>query len=390
MATLKEQIITASVKIGIDQIGFTTADDFEYLRPSLVKQKAAGHTSGFEHQNLDERLNPDLIFQQPKSIIAIALAYPTRLAKRPKMTKLKRGQFARASWGEDYHFILQRKMDALVNAIHDLTDQDPTIRFKPMVDTGELMDVVVAQRAGLGFIGKNGLLITKAFGSFVYLGEIITNLDLEPDEPMACQCGDCTRCIDFCPTQALIGNGQLNAQRCLSYQTQTKGLMAAEFRPKIRNIIYGCDICQLACPFNKQKNEHRHPEMEPDSELVQPELRPLLDLSNSQFKDRFGNLAGSWRGKKPIQRNAIIALTNLKDRSSIPKFLELIQTDPRPMIRATAAYGVGRLAKYHDIELITTLEVAYQKEKRQGIEPIYLTEYETAIANLKKLPNQKA
>lgn len=388
MSNLKEKIIAASTTIGIDQIGFTTADDFEYLRPSLVKQKADGHTSGFEHQNLDERLNPDLIFQQPKSIIAIALAYPTRLRKRPELTKLKRGQFARASWGEDYHFILQRKMAALVDAIHQLTDQDPDVRFKPMVDTGELMDVVVAQRAGLGFIGKNGLLITKKFGSFVYLGEIITNLELAPDEPMACQCGDCTRCLDFCPTQALIGNGQLNAKRCLSYQTQAKGLMAEEFRPKIRNIIYGCDICQLVCPFNKKKNEHRHPEMEPDPDVVQPELRPMLDMSNREFKDRFGKLAGSWRGKKPLQRNAIIALTNLKDYRSIPKFLELIQNDPRPMIRATAAYGIGQLAKTYDAALIEAMQTAYQKEQERGLEAIYLTEYTTALAHLQQLPRQ--
>ncbi|GAF36768.1 iron-sulfur cluster-binding protein [Lentilactobacillus farraginis DSM 18382 = JCM 14108] len=220
-SALKERIIAESRKIGIDKIGFTTADDFESLRSSLEAQKAAGHTSGFEHPNLDERLNPKLILKDAKTIIAIALAYPSKLKRQPPRTGLKRGQFARASWGDDYHDILREKMALLTERIQELTDE--SVSFEPMVDTGQLIDVAVANRAGLGFIGKNGLLITEEFGSFVYLGEIVTNLVLAPDQPIPCQCGDCTRCLDACPVQALLGDGRMNAQRCLSYQTQTKG-----------------------------------------------------------------------------------------------------------------------------------------------------------------------
>lgn len=386
-AQLKEKIIQASQEIGIDQIGFTTAENFEHLRPSLLAQKAAGHTSGFEHQNLDERLNPDLIFDQPRSIIAIALAYPTKMRTRPPRTKQKRGHFARASWGADYHQILRDKMTQLIEQITALADESVT--FKPMVDTGELVDVAVAQRAGLGFIGKNGLLITEKFGSFVYLGEIITNIEFEPDEPQESQCGDCTRCIDYCPPGALLGDGRLNAQRCLSYQTQTKGLMPDEFRPLIHNVIYGCDICQLVCPFNRGKDFHFHPEMEPDPEVVSPELVPLLTITNRDFKDRFGPLAGSWRGKKPLQCNALIALANLGDRSALPQILAVLDQDPRPVIRATAAYAVGRLVREFNPEIVDFLQKKYQQEQAAGTPSEYLDEYQQAVLKIMALKQNK-
>ncbi len=359
---LKATIKQHAKDLGIDKIGFTTADNFAALKPSLLAQKAAGHTTGFEHQNLDERLYPDKIFDQPQSIIAIALAYPSKIHDRPPRTGPKRGRFARASWGIDYHTVLDRKMAALIRFIKKTAKSQTDIRFKPMVDTGELIDVAVAQRAGLGFIGKNGLLITPEFGSYVYLGEIITNIKFAPDEPMSYQCGTCTRCIDFCPPHALLGDGRMNGQRCLSYQTQTKGFMDPEFRPMIRNVLYGCDICQQVCPFNKGKDFHVHPEMEPDPDTVMPELIPMLTLSNKGFKNRFGKLAGAWRGKKPLQRNAIIALVNLHDRSAVPHLLEVIDTDPRPMIRATAAWAVSELAATPNAELTTFLEKAQAKE----------------------------
>ncbi|WP_436630274.1 tRNA epoxyqueuosine(34) reductase QueG [Latilactobacillus sakei] len=375
MPTLKEQVIAASREIGIDKIGFTSAAPFDYLEASLIEQKKNGHSSGFEHKVLEERLYPELIFDQPKSIIAIALAYPTKIHNKPARTGAKRGSFARASWGIDYHDILRDKMAQLIDAIKELADEDDEVTFKPMVDTGELSDVAVAQRAGLGFIGLNGLLITPEFGSFVYLGEIITNIPFEPDTPMANQCGSCTRCIDYCPPSALLGDGLLNATRCLSYQTQTKGFMPEEFRPKIRSVIYGCDICQQVCPFNKGKDFHFHPDMEPDPEAVMPELQPLLTISNKEFKVKFGHLSGSWRGKKPIQRNAIIALANVKDRTAIPQLLQLIDNDPRPVIRGTAAWALGQLVRDVTPEMLDFLQQAADKEE----EPEAQVEFHKAL-----------
>lgn len=377
---LKHAIIKKSKTLGIDKIGFTTAADFEKLRPQLRRQKAAGNTTGFEHQNLDERLQPELISNRPRSIIAVALAYPAKMKKRPQRTAYKRGQIARVSWGQDYHQLLRQKMTQLITAIEELAPTTATLDFKPLVDTGELIDTAVAQRAGIGFIGRNGLLITQEFGSYVYLGEIITNIPFTPDQPQSNQCGRCTRCIDACPPQALLGDGCLNGRRCLSYQTQTKGLMPKEFRPQIRNVIYGCDICQIVCPFNYHQDHHKHPEMEPDPRAAMPELVPLLTISNREFKQRFGTMSGAWRGKKPLQRNAIIALANLHDTSAIPKLLAVIEHDVRPVIRATAAWAVAELTTQPNHSLIEFLKQAQAHEdpENQAIQ----AEYQQAIAKL--------
>ena len=343
---LKEKIIAQSKLLGIDKIGFASAEPFDYLEDSLREQKEKGHTSGFEHPVIEDRLYLERTFENPQTIISIALAYPTKARDKVPRDE-KRGQFARASWGIDYHDILRDRLGKLIEFIKEEAKNDQEAeqwRFAPQVDTGELIDAAVAQRAGLGFIGRNGLLITEEFGSFVYLGEIITNITFTPDEPVPFGCGDCTRCITACPTSALLGDGRMNAKRCLSYQTQTKGMMPEEYRKKMHNVIYGCDICQLVCPYNKGKNIHFHEEMEPDIETVYPKLKPMLSMSNKEFNEKFGHLAGSWRGKKPLQRNAIIALANLGDRSALPE-IWMAAHDVRPVIRGTAAWAIGKLGK---------------------------------------------
>lgn len=384
MLTLKERIIEEAHRIGIDKIGFASADPFVHLEASLNEQKEKGHTSGFEHPVIEERIYLDKIFSRPKSIISIALAYPSQLKNPlPQERGNRRGMFARASWGIDYHDILRQRMERLIDFIKKETQN---AEFKPMVDTGELIDVAVAQRAGLGFIGRNGLLITKEFGSWVYLGEIITDLEFEYDQPVSFGCGDCYRCVTACPTDALLGDGRMNAKRCLSYQTQTKGYMPVEFRRKMTSVIYGCDICQLSCPYNKGIDWHLHEEMEPEPELVQPALKELLTISNREFRESFGKMAGSWRGKKPLQRNAIIALANFNDQSAIPLLIEIMEEDPREMIRATAAWAISQIQKRHNEALNECVAKQLQKET----DPETIEEMTRALELLKnKRPPRK-
>ncbi|MGG3574232.1 tRNA epoxyqueuosine(34) reductase QueG [Bacillus gobiensis] len=338
---LKQEVIEYAHQIGIDKIGFASADTFESLKQRLITQQALQYESGFEERDIEKRTNPDLLLPKARSIIAIALAYPSKMKNAPRGTRTdRRGIFCRASWGKDYHHVLREKLSKLEEYLREKRED---IRTKSMVDTGELSDRAVAERAGIGWSGKNCAIITPEFGSYVYLGEMITNIPFEPDTPIEDKCGTCNKCVDVCPTGALIQGGQLNAKRCIAFLTQTKGFLPEEFRSKIGNRLYGCDTCQTICPENKGKDFHLHPEMEPDPEVVKPRLKPLLTISNREFKEKFGDISGSWRGKKPIQRNAIIALAHYKDITALPELASLLKNDPRPVIRGTAAWAIGKI-----------------------------------------------
>ena len=371
---IKEEIIKLSKDIGISKIGFTTADDFDYLEKSLRLAVEEGRNSGFEHKNIEERIKPKLSLASAKTIISIAVAYPHKLKQQPQKTAYKRGKFTPNSWGLDYHYVLQDKLDRLAKGIEELTAD---FEYKGMVDTGALVDTAVARRAGIGFIGKNGLVISKEFGSYMFLGELITNLDIEPDQPVDYDCGDCNRCVTACPTSCLIGDGTMNAKRCLSFQTQDKGVMDLEFRKKIKTVIYGCDICQICCPYNKGLDNPLATEIDPD--LAHPELLPFLELSNGQFKEKFGHIAGSWRGKNILQRNAIIALANANDRSAIPKLLEIIDKGQNPIHIATAIWALGQLVREANPEMIEMILAvknpteAIKEEQAQFLKKFHLT-----------------
>ncbi len=370
---LKQDIIDYSKTIGIDKIGFTTASTFEEMRIRLIKQQELNYQSGFEEKDIEKRVNPSLLLDQPKSIISIALAYPSKMKERVTSKKgARRGIFCRASWGTDYHVVLRDRLSKLEKYI---MERVPDALCKSMVDTGELVDRAVAQRAGVGWSAKNCAIITPEFGSYVYLGEMITNLPLSPDTPMEDQCGECNKCIDACPTGALIQGGQLDAQRCIAFQTQTKGFLAEEFREKLGNRIYGCDTCQTICPKNKGMDFHNHIEMEPDPEIAKPLLVPLLTISNKEFKEKYGHISGSWRGKKPIQRNAIIALAHFKEESAVPDIIGVMKNDPRPVIRGTAAWALGKIG---GSESMQALEAISNSET----DPEVLQEMQDALARL--------
>lgn len=338
---LKEQLIAYSKEIGVDKIGFTTADPFIELKAQLRRQQKLGYQSGFEEKDIEKRTEPSLLLEGAQSIVAIAMAYPKKMSVRlPNQPGHRRGAFARVSWGLDYHVILRERLQKLGEF---LSDAVPGAQYKSMVDTGELSDRAVAERAGIGWVGKNTNLITEEFGSYVYLGEMLTTIPLPPDKPAANLCGDCTICLDHCPTKALVRGGQLNSRRCIAYLTQTKQELPDQYKKALGNRLYGCDTCQQVCPYNREVDSHFHTEMEPDPELARPLLSPLLSLSNREFKETYGPLSGSWRGKKPIQRNAIIALGNYKETAAVPELLRLLQEDPRPVIRRTVTWTLQQM-----------------------------------------------
>lgn len=356
---LKAEIKAAASELGIDDIGFATAEPFLYLKNMLQEHRDNGYDSGFEEPDLDKRTIPALQSGgQPMSIIAIAVAYPSKMENPPKSEPgARRGILARASWGRDYHHVLREALAKLEGFIRERV---PEAELESMVDTGVLVDRAVAERAGIGFSGKNCSIISPKWGSWIYLGEMVTNIPFPPDKQVEEGCGDCTKCIDACPTGALVGPGQLNAQACISYLTQTKGFLSDEYMTKIGNRLYGCDTCQIVCPKNRAKNWDHRPELLPDPEIVKPLLLPILELSNREFKEQFGSSSAAWRGKKPIQRNAVIALGNFKETAAVPKLTEILLKETRPEMRGSAAWALGRIGGE---EALTAVTLALQEEE---------------------------
>ncbi|MFF2177869.1 tRNA epoxyqueuosine(34) reductase QueG [Lysinibacillus sp. NPDC058147] len=338
---LQREFVAYAMSIGVDKIGFTTAAPFTEMKNRLRRQQELGYQSGFEESDIEKRTEPLQLLEGAESIVAIAVAYPSRMQNAPVGKKgARRGIFCRASWGIDYHTALRERLKLLSAWLEERVEG---VRIESMVDTGALVDRAVAERAGIGWSGKNCSIISPEFGSYVYLGELITNIPFAPDKPMEDECGDCRLCLDVCPTGALIEGGQLDSQRCIAFLTQTKGMLPDEFRTHIGNRLYGCDTCQTVCPKNKGKINWMHEEFKPDPELAKPLLVPLLTISNRDFKEKFGHVSGSWRGKKPIQRNAILALAHFKEEAAVPDLVALLEKDERPVIRGTAAWALGKI-----------------------------------------------
>ncbi|WKA59608.1 tRNA epoxyqueuosine(34) reductase QueG [Planococcus shenhongbingii] len=357
----QKELVAYASEIGIDKIGFASAEPFYNLRHRLIRQQQLNYQSGFEEPDIEKRIRPALLLDEAVSIIAIAIAYPSKMKDAPQGVKgARRGIFSRSSWGKDYHAALRERLTLLEAFI---AAHYPEARMRSMVDTGELSDRAVAERAGIGWSAKNTSIITPEFGSYVYLGEMITNIPFRFDEPIEDQCGDCRLCIDVCPTGAIVEGGQLNAQRCISFLTQTKGFLPDEFRSVIGNRLYGCDTCQTVCPKNKRKANQIHQEFEPDPEIAKPLLEPLLTISNREFKAKFGYVSGSWRGKKPIQRNAILALAHFKEKSAVPALIGLLTGDDRPVIRGTAAWALGKIGTAEGLEALKQAQHAEKDEE---------------------------
>lgn len=363
--TLKQQLLDYAETIGIDELKVTTADPFIVMKQRLIAQQERGYASGFEEPDLNKRTTPTLLLEEAQSIIAIAIAYPSKLKDAPRsIAGERRGLFARASWGLDYHRAVGERLEKLQRYIEQLV---PGVRTRSMVDTGELVDRAVAERAGIGFSGKNCSIISPEKGSYLYLGEMIVDVYLPPDEAIEDGCGDCDKCMTACPTTALVAPGVLDAKRCIAYLTQMKTLMPREFRSKLGGRLYGCDTCQQVCPYNRKKDWRHHEELLPEAEIVKPLLEPLLTLSNREFKQKFGHLSGAWRGKKPIQRNAILALAHYREPSAVPVLQTFIQQDEREDMRATAVWAIGAIlgeaadSIFCDIERVETSSVVLEE-----------------------------
>jgi epoxyqueuosine reductase len=221
---------------------------------------------------------------------------------------------------------------------------NPDARWLAYVDTGPLLDRAWAERSGVGWIGKNTNVIVQGRGSWTFLGEILTDLEIEPDQPARNHCGTCARCIAACPTGAIVGPYELDARRCISYLTiEHRGAIPLELRPAIGTRIFGCDDCQEVCPWNRFAVKTVDPDFAERPEQQTPELIPLLSLDEDGFRARYQGTAIARAKRAGFARNVAVALGNLGDRRSIGALAVALAQDPEPVVRGHAAWAIGRI-----------------------------------------------
>lgn len=336
MKDLKDFIIEKSKDVGIDICSFTDCESLLNLKDYLNYRIENNLNTSFEEEDLDKRLDPKLTLDSCKSIIVLAMSYNIELLEKPDYRL--RGLLSKSSWGMDYHRILNKKIEELIGEIKSRID----FEYKYFVDTGPLVDRELAKKSGLGYYGKNASIINPEYGSFIFLGYILTDLDIEKDEEIEEECGECDLCIRACPTGALESPYRVNPKKCISYLTQTKDDIPLELRGKMGIKLYGCDTCQNVCPKNKGIKKSTNKEFYPSLTKGYLDIEEMMTISNREFKKKYGHMAGSWRGRKIIKRNSIIALGNMKDRRNIG-LLEKELEDQDRVIRYYADWALGNI-----------------------------------------------
>lgn len=355
---LKDYIIKLSKELGIDIIGFTDSEFFgEDLKKFLIKRKEKDYHTEFENENIDIRTNPKFLFQNAKTIITIALSYNHDIDIKSDI-KYK-GILSKSSWGIDYHEVLKRKLEKLALEINDIKK----FNYKVFVDTGPLIDRYLANKSGIGWYGKNCSIINDEYGSFIFIGYLITDLELENSNIIEEKCGECNLCINSCPTNAIKEDYYIDFKKCISYLTQTKSKIPYDLRDKMGTKIYGCDTCQNVCPKNKGIIHSKNNEFYPNKTFGYIDIEKILKLSNKEFKEQYGHLSGSWRGKNILKRNCIITLGNMKDKNSID-ILKGCLNDSSPMIREYTAWALFKVNKDMAFEIT---EKHLKKEKDEYV-----------------------
>ena len=342
-----DDIKSRALEIGFDLVGIAEAQPAPEATfyTEWLENGFAGNMGYLKGRRGDMRADPRSLLSSAKSIISVGLIYNTDY---PYSTDVKfggRGWVSRYAWGEDYHHVLERRLQTLVDALHkDLG----VFEAKICVDTAPLLERAYAYRAGLGWVGHNTCLINQQLGSWIFLGELLTSLDLQPDQPAPFRCGSCTRCIDACPTDALVPNEQrdgpaytLNSNQCIAYwNIELRGSLPEDARSAMGGQLFGCDICQDVCPWNSRAAVTEADEFQPQNAL--PELEEVAALSPDEFDRRFADTPINRSRYRGFLRNIAVAMGNSGKKRYL-KPLERMACSPDPVIAEHALWAINIL-----------------------------------------------
>lgn len=298
---LKDRLRQKARELGFSNIGVARAEHLSAESVHLTEWLKRGYQAGmgWMERNREKRTDPSNIVPNARSVISLAMNYYTDGAHSDDPSV---GKISRYAWGDDYHDVVGERVAELQRW---LEEQMPGSKNRWYVDTGPVMDKAWAVRAGIGWLGKHTNVITKEYGSWVFLGEIITDIALVPDEPMADFCGTCTACLEACPTDAIVEPYVVDSNRCISYLTiEHRGPIPEEFHPTMHNWVYGCDICQDVCPWNRFQKVTPEPSFQPREHNLNPPLKELVEMNDDEFRQRMKKSPIKRTKNEGLKRNA--------------------------------------------------------------------------------------
>jgi epoxyqueuosine reductase len=334
-----------AAKCGLAIARVTTAERFGGLAEMLDERIAAGHLAGmnwFTPERSQVSADPRRLHPGARSIISVGIPY-YRSDIQPPDDGVLRGRIARYAWGRDYHVVLKQRMERLREALAQRLDKP--IEARLLVDTARIVDRAVAARSGLGWYGKHTNLIVPGHGSFVMLGELLVDVELEADVPLSKNCGSCAICINRCPTNAIVEPYVVHAPACISFQTiEQRGSIPVEIRHRMANWVFGCDVCQDVCPYTGAARAIFDEAFAPASmENAFPALEWLLRMDESTFRSTYRGTAVLRTKRSGLARNAAVALGNSGDGDAQLVLMWAIRNHDLGLVRGHAAWALGRL-----------------------------------------------
>jgi epoxyqueuosine reductase len=376
--SLKELIKSEAIRLGFTLVGVTTPDrppHFDVYENWLTAGRAGEMGYLLTERARRCRADPLEILPECRSILVLGFPHDPPSSQDQEETASDdqsgqiSGRVAAYAWGDDYHNVLPPRLRALVDFIEAQIGEAVPNRW--YTDTGPVLERDLAQRAGLGWIGKNTCLINPLQGSYFLLAEILLGIALEPDSPFAADhCGTCTRCLDACPTQCILPDRTLDARRCISYLTiELKGSIPADLRTMLRDWVFGCDICQQVCPWNLRfSSDKGDPALAPRPDVPGPNLVQELELSRDAFNHKFSGSPVERPRRRGYLRNVAVALGNRKDQKAVPALNRVLKRDAEPLVRAHAAWALGEIGG--EIAKRALLEARRKEEDLVVIEEI--------------------
>jgi epoxyqueuosine reductase len=339
LTAIKRLACDAARELGAADVRVAPARPDDAAREAMRAAFARGDftTWRYDDEYARKASSPEHVLAGAQSVICVAMPYRTDEPAAAPLT----GRVSNYAWSADYHHRVKALLAEVAKRIDEAAGEPVTAIA---CDTKPLAERAFAARAGLGWVGKHTNLINPHAGSFVFLGEIVTTLPLEADAPLRKSCGSCVRCITACPTGALRGDYTIDATRCIADLTQRTDAIPREMRPHVGTWVWGCDLCQIACPPNERATIHASEANRAlGAETSTPSLMRLLRLRSGEFKRTYARTAMGWRGAAVLRRNAAVALGNTLDRAAIPALAEALREDPHPMVRGHAAWALGRI-----------------------------------------------